>query len=467
MHPHAVPAVVHSPLRAALDRSCPSSPHLRLLSPPPAASHLRLLLLVLTQISPIPFPSVYASALLELPFARALPRLHLRPRARAVRAPFDGNRIPARSAPPPSIPFVARPSAKGEGEACGIRFPPVACSAQRRGECAAEGGRGRGVSEAAPVYEADVEADAELVDESVGGARAAGDLMCDEDGRTRTRAQALWLEKETQRGAHARTGGDAHARGVECAGPAAPSLSLDLEAGPGAGASAFPDGRSKRACVWTGDVPARGVVRGGQSEEKERRPGLASRGEGAALADRDVGAGVGGQVGAGGINAARGLYSICSVSSAGGTRSSGGLAKGRWERAKKSRNANAPRLSSYTKSSGTPMPALVLGQLIDRNRTIPPGATRARACEEAVAIPIYVKRVSAVRTPRFPFAPQTARNQETVSKIDRGDCDERTRRAIRVTGRARDPEPSVARAAPARTTNGSTVRRLRWDAQPA
>jgi hypothetical protein len=78
-----------------------------------------------------------------------------------------------------------------------------------------------------------------------GGARAAGDSMCDEDERTRTRAQALWLEKGTQRAAHARTGGDAHARGVECAGPAAPSLSLNLVAGPGAGASAFPNGRSE------------------------------------------------------------------------------------------------------------------------------------------------------------------------------------------------------------------------------
>jgi hypothetical protein len=70
--------------------------------------------------------------------------------------------------------------------------------------------------------------------------------MCDEDGRTRTRAQVLWLEKGTPRAAHARTGGDARARGVECVGPAAPSLSLDLVAGPGAGASALPDGRSKR-----------------------------------------------------------------------------------------------------------------------------------------------------------------------------------------------------------------------------
>jgi hypothetical protein len=41
-------------------------------------------------------------------------------------------------------------------------------------------------------------------------------------------------------------------------------------------------------------------------------PGPASRGAGAALPDRDVGAGAGGQVGAGGINAARGLHSICS-----------------------------------------------------------------------------------------------------------------------------------------------------------
>jgi hypothetical protein len=54
----------------------------------------------------------------------------------------------------------------------------------------------------------------------------------------------------------------------------------------------------------------------------------------------------------------------------------------------------------------------------------------------------------------LPLAPQ----------IDRGDCDERT---IRVTDRARDSELGVARAAPAGTTNGSTVRRLRWDAQPA
>jgi hypothetical protein len=46
--------------------------------------------------------------------------------------------------------------------------------------------------------------------------------MYDEDGRTRTRVQALWLEKGTQRAAHARTGGGAHARGVECAGPALP-----------------------------------------------------------------------------------------------------------------------------------------------------------------------------------------------------------------------------------------------------
>jgi hypothetical protein len=105
------------------------------------------------------------------------------------------------------------------------------------------------------VYEAGIEADGEPVDESgvckaeseYGAWRAtAGDLMCDEDERTRTRAQALWLEKGTQRAAHARTGGDAHARGVECAGPAAPSLSLNLVAGPGAGASAFPDIRSKR-----------------------------------------------------------------------------------------------------------------------------------------------------------------------------------------------------------------------------
>jgi hypothetical protein len=41
--------------------------------------------------------------------------------------------------------------------------------------------------------------------------------------------------------------------------------------------------------------------------------GPASRADGAALPDRDVGAGVVGQVGAGGINAARGLYSICSL----------------------------------------------------------------------------------------------------------------------------------------------------------
>ncbi|KAJ7784026.1 hypothetical protein B0H14DRAFT_3507043 [Mycena olivaceomarginata] len=83
----------------------------------------------------MPFPSVYGSALLELSFARALPRLHLRPRRRApaVRAPYDGNRIPARSAPPSNIVFVARPSAKGdEGEACGVRFPLLACSAQGR-----------------------------------------------------------------------------------------------------------------------------------------------------------------------------------------------------------------------------------------------------------------------------------------------------------------------------------------------
>jgi hypothetical protein len=64
--------------------------------------------------------------------------------------------------------------------------------------------------------------------------------MCDEDERTRTRAQALWLEKGTQRAAHAWTRGAASSTRACC------SLSLDLVAGPCAGASAFPDVRSKR-----------------------------------------------------------------------------------------------------------------------------------------------------------------------------------------------------------------------------
>ncbi|KAJ7856114.1 hypothetical protein B0H14DRAFT_2753560, partial [Mycena olivaceomarginata] len=89
----------------------------------------------------IPFPSVWGSALLELSFARALPRLHLRAQAPAVRAPFDGNRIPARSAPPSSIVFVAR---RRRRETRGRRVESAFRSwlAQRRGEVAMEGRRG-------------------------------------------------------------------------------------------------------------------------------------------------------------------------------------------------------------------------------------------------------------------------------------------------------------------------------------
>jgi hypothetical protein len=62
-----------------------------------------------------------------------------------------------------------------------------------------------------------------------------------------------------------------------------------------------------------------------------------------------------------------------------------------------------------------------------RERTYP---IRAASHHGVVVVPIYVKQVSAVRTPRFPFTPQTAGKQEWSVKIDRGDCDERTRRAM-------------------------------------
>ncbi|KAJ7318690.1 hypothetical protein DFH08DRAFT_942487 [Mycena albidolilacea] len=134
------------------------------------------------------FPSDYVSALLELSFARALPRLHPPPRT-----------------PADSLSTLGLLSA---GE-----------DMQRREE---EGG---------------------------------------EYLRQVTGAGALAREGA----AHARTGGDTHARGVECTGPAASSLSLDLVAGPGAGASAFPDAEANGACVWTGDAHARGVVRAGSA----------------------------------------------------------------------------------------------------------------------------------------------------------------------------------------------------------
>ncbi|KAJ7318685.1 hypothetical protein DFH08DRAFT_819588 [Mycena albidolilacea] len=492
VRPHPVPAVVLSPLRAALDRSCPSSPHLRLLSPPPAASHLRLLLLVLTQIiSPLPFPSVYGSAPLELSFARALPRLHLRPRAPAH--------------------CVCR-AAIGKGRGGGGVWDPLPAlgllSAGENVHRREEEGREylRQVSgEYGTVWrapdEADVEADAEPVDESVVCKAESECGWADQDT-----AQALWLEKGTRRATHARTGG---------AASSAQGLLLPLPrscGGSDAGARAFPDGRSKRRARKTKrrertpcaeqqgarDAHADAHARHGVERDWAHRlfgsesagPGPASRGDGAALADRDVGVGVGDGRGRGrGESTGTGARAD-SVSSAGGTRSSGGLAKGRREivgSEKESQCQRAPSLLIHAKSS-VPRSCLDCSSIvIVRSHPVPlvleparrpwrkHDATRGRektnerktkrrqgrtypiraASRHAsttfvtVLVPICVKRVSAPRIMH--------------SSTKKRDCDERTWRAIRVKGRARDSELGVARAAPAGPTKCSLVRRLRWN----
>jgi hypothetical protein len=132
VRPHAVPAVVLSPLRAALDRSCPSSPYLRLLSPPPAASHLRLLLFVLTQYPPFSsLPSTdlrYSSCHSLAPFLASTKPASARGTRPIRRHPHTRPLCPSLS-----IVFVARPSAKVE-EGGGVWNPLSALGLLSAGE---------------------------------------------------------------------------------------------------------------------------------------------------------------------------------------------------------------------------------------------------------------------------------------------------------------------------------------------
>jgi hypothetical protein len=104
MRPHAVPAVVLSPLRAALDRSCPSAPHLRL-----------------------PHPSACSrSSLLKYPPFPSLPSTDLRRSSSHSLAPFPAStcvRAHLRYAPhstapayPPALPLLQALCLSREGE---------------------------------------------------------------------------------------------------------------------------------------------------------------------------------------------------------------------------------------------------------------------------------------------------------------------------------------------------------------
>ncbi|KAJ7793678.1 hypothetical protein B0H14DRAFT_137546 [Mycena olivaceomarginata] len=129
VRPHAVPAVVFSPLRAALDRSCPSSPHLRLLSTPPAASHLAR-----------PYSNIPHSLPFRLRICAARASIRSRPSPPPPASASACGTRPIRRQPHtrplcPSFKHCVCRAAIGEGRGGGgvwNRFPLLVCSVQGR-----------------------------------------------------------------------------------------------------------------------------------------------------------------------------------------------------------------------------------------------------------------------------------------------------------------------------------------------
>jgi hypothetical protein len=141
VHPHAVPAVVLSPLRAALDRSRHSSPHLRL--PHTSACSCSSLLKY------PPFPSLPSTD----PRCSSFHSLAPFPASTRFRERLRYTSHSAATAYPPALPLLqalclSRGHRRRERQGRRVESAFHSWLAQRTGEVATEGRRGSGVSEA-------------------------------------------------------------------------------------------------------------------------------------------------------------------------------------------------------------------------------------------------------------------------------------------------------------------------------
>ncbi|KAJ7721229.1 hypothetical protein B0H14DRAFT_3520712 [Mycena olivaceomarginata] len=157
LRPYAVPAVVLSPLRAALDRSCPSSPHLRLLHTSACSCS--------SSLKDPPFPSLDLRCSSFHSLAPFPASTRIRERLwYAVRAPFDSK--PHTRPLCPSFKHCVCRAAIGEGGGGGGVWNPLSTPGLLSARRMYSGEKKEGGEYSRQVSGKD-QADAEPVDESV------------------------------------------------------------------------------------------------------------------------------------------------------------------------------------------------------------------------------------------------------------------------------------------------------------